>query len=273
MNSASEPVSNALVKHYVRNVKFESICAICNKCLFDANHDMCIIDNVNDVNVRSKSKSNRNKMRKVWKPTGKVFSEIGYSWKPTGRNFTIVRNMCPLTRSTSNKIVPPKETTIAPVVTPTSGILVYTRRPKATRSVGSSSKVVQIVLHYLDYGCSKHLTGNRSQLINFVSKFLGIVRFENDHIASNGVMEYYSNRKCFNISRASKTKSWVCGIEEFSHLKLLYQFLLAKQGLVWVFQNLMYQKGSLVLLPVLLKSKKTLHKPKAETHSEKTLSD
>ncbi|GJZ75229.1 retrovirus-related pol polyprotein from transposon TNT 1-94 [Tanacetum coccineum] len=245
MNFVSEPISNALVKHSVRNAKFESICAICNKCLVDANHDMCIIDNVNDVNVRSKSKSNRNKMRKVWKHTGKVFSEIGYSWKRRGRNFTIVGNMCPLTRSTSNKIVPPKETTIAPVVTPTSGILVYSRRSKATRSIGSSSKVVQIVLYYLDYGCSKHLTGNRSQLINFVSKFLG----------------------------ASKTKSWVCGIEEFSHLKLLYQFLLAKQGLVWVFQNLMYQKGSLVLLPVLLKSKKTLHKPKAETHSEKTLSD
>ncbi|GKC23248.1 retrovirus-related pol polyprotein from transposon TNT 1-94 [Tanacetum coccineum] len=49
--------------------------------------------------------------------------------------------MCPLTRITSDKIVPPKETTIAPVVTPTSGILVYSRRPKATRSVGSSSKV------------------------------------------------------------------------------------------------------------------------------------
>ncbi|GKE16769.1 retrovirus-related pol polyprotein from transposon TNT 1-94, partial [Tanacetum coccineum] len=36
---------------------------------------------------------------------------------------------------------PPKETTIAPVVTPTSEILVYSRRPKATRSVSSSSKV------------------------------------------------------------------------------------------------------------------------------------
>ncbi|GJW22463.1 retrovirus-related pol polyprotein from transposon TNT 1-94 [Tanacetum coccineum] len=34
----AEPVSNALVKHSVRNAKFESICAICNKCLFDANH-------------------------------------------------------------------------------------------------------------------------------------------------------------------------------------------------------------------------------------------
>ncbi|GJX70448.1 retrovirus-related pol polyprotein from transposon TNT 1-94 [Tanacetum coccineum] len=34
------------------------------------------------------------------------------------------------------------------------------------------TEVVQIVLWYLDSGCSKHMTGNRSQLINFVSKFL-----------------------------------------------------------------------------------------------------
>ncbi|GKC18146.1 retrovirus-related pol polyprotein from transposon TNT 1-94 [Tanacetum coccineum] len=68
-NFVFEPISNALVKHSVRNAKFESICAICNKCLFDANHDMCLIDFVNDVNVRSKSKSKRNKMRKAWKPT------------------------------------------------------------------------------------------------------------------------------------------------------------------------------------------------------------
>ncbi|GJY55780.1 retrovirus-related pol polyprotein from transposon TNT 1-94, partial [Tanacetum coccineum] len=80
----TEPISNAHVKHSARNAKFESICAICNKCLFDANHVMCAIDYVNDVNVRSKSKSKSNKMRKVWKPTGKVFNEIGYSWKPTG---------------------------------------------------------------------------------------------------------------------------------------------------------------------------------------------
>ncbi|GJV63624.1 retrovirus-related pol polyprotein from transposon TNT 1-94, partial [Tanacetum coccineum] len=37
--------------------------------------------------------------------------------------------------------------------------------------------VVQIVLWYLDSGCSKHMTGNRSQLINFVSKFLGNVYY------------------------------------------------------------------------------------------------
>ncbi|GJR67470.1 integrase, catalytic region, zinc finger, CCHC-type containing protein [Tanacetum coccineum] len=38
--------------------------------------------------------------------------------------------------------------------------------------------VVQIVLWYLDSGCSKHMTGNRSQLTNFDNKFLGTVKFD-----------------------------------------------------------------------------------------------
>nr|GEY64545.1 integrase, catalytic region, zinc finger, CCHC-type, peptidase aspartic, catalytic [Tanacetum cinerariifolium] len=45
------------------------------------------------------------------------------------------------------------------------------------------SEVVQIVLWYLDFGCSKHVTGDRSQLINCVQKFLGTVKFRNDHVA------------------------------------------------------------------------------------------
>nr|GEZ94587.1 integrase, catalytic region, zinc finger, CCHC-type, peptidase aspartic, catalytic [Tanacetum cinerariifolium] len=35
-----------------------------------------------------------------------------------------------------------------------------------------------------DLGCSKHMTGNLKLLINFVWRFLGIVRFGNDHIAA-----------------------------------------------------------------------------------------
>nr|GEU46418.1 hypothetical protein [Tanacetum cinerariifolium] len=34
-----------------------------------------------------------------------------------------------------------------------------------------------------DYDCSKHMTGDRSQLTNFVNKFLGTVKFKNDHMA------------------------------------------------------------------------------------------
>ncbi|GJU39087.1 retrovirus-related pol polyprotein from transposon TNT 1-94 [Tanacetum coccineum] len=48
--------------------------------------------------------------------------------------------------------------------------------------------VFQIVLWYLDSGCSKHMTVNHSQLKNFVSKFLGTVRFENDQVAK--IMRY-----------------------------------------------------------------------------------
>ncbi|GJZ29309.1 hypothetical protein Tco_0573956, partial [Tanacetum coccineum] len=45
------------------------------------------------------------------------------------------------------------------------------------------AEVIQIVLWYLDSGCSKHMTGDRSQLTNFVNKFLGTVKFGNDHVA------------------------------------------------------------------------------------------
>nr|GFB37963.1 integrase, catalytic region, zinc finger, CCHC-type, peptidase aspartic, catalytic [Tanacetum cinerariifolium] len=43
--------------------------------------------------------------------------------------------------------------------------------------------VIQILLWYLDSGCSKHMTEDRSQLVNFVQKFLGTVKFRNDHVA------------------------------------------------------------------------------------------
>nr|GEW78841.1 retrovirus-related Pol polyprotein from transposon TNT 1-94 [Tanacetum cinerariifolium] len=51
------------------------------------------------------------------------------------------------------------------------------------KSISAKKPVVQIVLCYLDSGCSKHMTGDRSQLINFVHKFLGTVKFGNDHVA------------------------------------------------------------------------------------------
>nr|GEY91739.1 retrovirus-related Pol polyprotein from transposon TNT 1-94 [Tanacetum cinerariifolium] len=41
-----------------------------------------------------------------------------------------------------------------------------------------------ICLWRVDSGCSKHMTGNLKLLINFVWKFMGTVRFENDHVAA-----------------------------------------------------------------------------------------
>ncbi|GJV84374.1 retrovirus-related pol polyprotein from transposon TNT 1-94 [Tanacetum coccineum] len=95
----------------------------------------------------------------------------------TCRTFTIVGNSCPLTRITSTNVVPPKKTTSHSVETEKTELKVYSRKPKNVKNV------VQIVLWYLDSECSKHMTGNRSQLMNFVSKFRGTVRFGKDHIA------------------------------------------------------------------------------------------
>nr|GEW49690.1 hypothetical protein [Tanacetum cinerariifolium] len=115
-NRVSEPVCNANVTHFVLNASSKLICATCNKCMFDAIHDLCVLDYVNDVNVRVKSKSIKSKKKKVWKPTGKVFTNVGYIWKPTGQIFTIDGNTCPLTRITSSIVVPPKKTLSTTVV-------------------------------------------------------------------------------------------------------------------------------------------------------------
>ncbi|GJT20455.1 retrovirus-related pol polyprotein from transposon TNT 1-94 [Tanacetum coccineum] len=55
--------------------------------------------------------------------------------------------------------------------------------------------VVQIVLWVVDSGCSKHMTGDRSLLRNFVEKFMGTVRFGNDNFAAitgYGIMQQFS---------------------------------------------------------------------------------
>nr|GEU32190.1 transposase, MuDR, MULE transposase domain protein [Tanacetum cinerariifolium] len=45
-------------------------------------------------------------------------------------------------------------------------------------------QAVQIVMWYLDSGCSKHMTGHRSQLTNSVHKFHGTDKFGNDQVAT-----------------------------------------------------------------------------------------
>ncbi|GKD50746.1 hypothetical protein Tco_1279722 [Tanacetum coccineum] len=119
-NRVAKTECNAYVMQYVLTANSKSVCAIYNECLFDADHDKCVNDYVHDVNLLSKSKPTKHKNKKqIWKPTGKVYTKIGYKWKPTGRTFTIVENKCPLTRFTSTKVVPLKEITTKSVVTPT----------------------------------------------------------------------------------------------------------------------------------------------------------
>nr|GEW07914.1 hypothetical protein [Tanacetum cinerariifolium] len=166
--------------------------------------------------------------------------------------------------------------------------------------------VVQIVLWYLDFGCSKHMTRDRSQLINFVQKFLGTVKLWNDHIAKiMGYSDYkignvtisrvyfveglgrnlfsvgqfcdsdlevaFRQHTCFirNLDGASKTKSWLWH-RRLSHLNFGAINHLARQGLVRGLPKLKFEKDHLCSACAMGKSKKKSHKPKSEkTNQEK----
>ncbi|GKD57744.1 hypothetical protein Tco_1291131, partial [Tanacetum coccineum] len=100
------------------------------------NYDLCVLDFINDVNARAKSKSvKKSSMRKVWKPTGKVFTNIVYIWRPTGRTFTIVGNVCPLTKITTTAEVPLRKPTALKTDTPKPVVtLVYLRKPRKSKT-------------------------------------------------------------------------------------------------------------------------------------------
>ncbi|GKC37100.1 hypothetical protein Tco_1049484 [Tanacetum coccineum] len=104
------------IKLAIRNDKSEVVCGICKQCLITANHDVCVLTYVNDMNSRDTKQS---------------------------ANVSNIENQ-------------------------------KKQKPK----------VVQICLWCVDSGCSKHMTGNLELLINFVWKFLGTIRFGNDHIAA-----------------------------------------------------------------------------------------
>ncbi|GJX75824.1 hypothetical protein Tco_0322635 [Tanacetum coccineum] len=61
-NRVKDPICDANVKHTMLNANSELICVKCKQCMFDANHNVCFLDFVNDVNVRSKCSSKKAKI-------------------------------------------------------------------------------------------------------------------------------------------------------------------------------------------------------------------
>ncbi|GKA75483.1 hypothetical protein Tco_0781861 [Tanacetum coccineum] len=148
------------IKLAIRNDKSEVVCAMCKQCLITANHDVCVLNCVNDMNSHGKKqKGNVSKTtnQKKHKPHVKKPKKVGSTkrlaspkpskprsclrWSPTGRIFYF-----------KGKIIAPSE----------------------SESQSDCSN---------DSRCSKHITENLKLLINFVWKFWGTVHFGNDHVA------------------------------------------------------------------------------------------
>nr|GEW46778.1 hypothetical protein [Tanacetum cinerariifolium] len=187
-----------------------------------------------------------------------------------------------------------------------SCVLAYINSVNASLKSKSVKKpVVQIVLRYLDFECSNHMTGDCSQLINFVQKFLGTVKFGNDHVAK--IMGYGDYKignvtisrvyfmeglghNLFSVGQFCDSDLKVafcqhtCFIRNLNGVKdqvldLASLFItldfgainhLARQGLVRGLPKLKFEKDHLCLACAMGKSTKKSHKPKSEdTNQEK----
>ncbi|GKD82482.1 retrovirus-related pol polyprotein from transposon TNT 1-94 [Tanacetum coccineum] len=305
MNKSNEKQKNHVdssisYKRTVINSNSNTSCKTCNKCLISVNHDQCVVRSEMFVKQSPATKVWRVKqVKQVWKATGKLFTTIGHQWRPTGRLLPL-GDQWPLTRNTPPKVLPTKQWK------PTGRLLPLGRQCPLVRSTALKSDcmptdrqetiapVVQIFLWCLDSGCSKHMTGDRSRLKNFMKKFIGTVQFGNDHFgAIMGYRDYVIGNSVISkmvsiplikvsrgteintisiedmmrsspiclLSKASKSKSWLWHCR-LNHLNFGTLNDLTRKDLVRGLPQLKFEKDHLCSACQLGKRRKATHKPK-----------
>ncbi|GKA13661.1 hypothetical protein Tco_0693307 [Tanacetum coccineum] len=151
---------SASVQNSKKQDNSDYVCINSDDCISSDN--VCVSNSMNDVKFRAKPKKSKSKTSKskkdIWKPTGKVFTQIGYIWRPTGRTFTIVGNVCPLTRITTTNEVPSRKPIVLESESPKPVVkLVYSRKLRKNKNTESVSKMKVIK------PMSANMTGDRSQ--------------------------------------------------------------------------------------------------------------
>nr|GEY27073.1 uncharacterized mitochondrial protein AtMg00810-like [Tanacetum cinerariifolium] len=153
--------------------------------------------------------------------------------------------------------------------------VMYEKTRSNLSTVPSSSNSLAnctIILFIVDSGCTKHMTGNLKLLCNFVEKFLGTVRFDNDQFAS--VLGYGDlvqgnvmiNRVYYieaSITISSQLVNFVMRIWRLSHLNFDYINMLLKKDVMIVLPKLKYVKDQLCSFYELSKAKRSSFKSEA----------
>ncbi|GJS83495.1 retrovirus-related pol polyprotein from transposon TNT 1-94 [Tanacetum coccineum] len=170
-------------KRTIINSNSNSVCKTCNKCLIYANHDKCVVKYLKYVRAPP-VKNVLSKVKQVWKATGKLFASqpehISTSEIVITERFSNTSQK-PLTRYKRRNKKEKEFYTDIPTTTEKQTIDAFVKY----------ATVIQIIIWYLDSGCSKHMTGNRSWLKNFIKKFIGTIRFGNDHFGTSmGYRDY-----------------------------------------------------------------------------------
>ncbi|GJR47184.1 retrovirus-related pol polyprotein from transposon TNT 1-94 [Tanacetum coccineum] len=249
--SGSQPLGNtkkdkiqqtprtAYVQHSKLNANSELKCVKCNGCMLSDNHDMCILDFINNVNARVKSKSvMKSSKRKVW--------------KPTGRKARKSKTSIPVSKSKVLKFVSANKKEPSQ----SWGSIVFDV-PSSSLDECRSSKLFFVA--FRQHTCFiRYLEG---------VDLLTVSRGNNLYTLSLGDM-MASSPICL-LSKASKTKSWLWH-RRLSHLNFDAINHLARHGFVRGLPKLKFEKDHLCSACAMGKSKKKPHKPKSEdTNQEK----
>ncbi|GJS46056.1 hypothetical protein Tco_0596177 [Tanacetum coccineum] len=145
----NDGIKNALIANNV-------LCICCAKNVHILCHDNCLAKY--KLNVHTK-------VRRVLFTTSRIVKS-----KLEGPTLVVLKTRF------SVKTVQSKSLDTTPVVSKT--------KIAAVAPLSAKHKVVQIVLWIVDSGCLKHMTGDRSLVKTFVEKFMGTVRFRNDHFTA-----------------------------------------------------------------------------------------
>nr|GEZ69223.1 hypothetical protein [Tanacetum cinerariifolium] len=209
--------------------------------------------------------------RKIWQPTEKVFKTVGHKLKPTGRIFTLVENVCPLTRIATTTTVPPREPIpIVNNIDKSVVTLVYSRKIKAANKkvpVCNSMIFKSFVANKLEPNNSWGSSSSNvpSPLIDCrLSKLSSdgvdlLTGSRGNNLYTLSLQDMMVSSPIYLLSKASKTKS---NFGAINHL--------ARQGLVRGLPKLKFKKDHLYSACEMGKSTKKTHKPKSEdTNQEK----
>ncbi|GJR83949.1 hypothetical protein Tco_0154734 [Tanacetum coccineum] len=145
---------------------------------------LCVTPLPKNIAIKAKKVSNSKVNADRSKPVTSHPTPINEQGQTQNEN-VLARGMYRITKQNSNV---KRALFTAPVAATSKNLratsVVVKSRLSVVTTPKATNKVIQLVLWIVDSGCSKHMTGNLQLLRNFVEKFMGIVRFRNDHFAA-----------------------------------------------------------------------------------------
>ncbi|GKA76927.1 retrovirus-related pol polyprotein from transposon TNT 1-94 [Tanacetum coccineum] len=301
-NYESKNVCNEHVKHPVKGAK--ALCSVCNECLFDANHAMCLIDHVNSINVRAKFAFKKNKKGKEWKPTGKVVPiplEVVAPTHVVTRVYTMrpkVPKSVPNSKHkvaksmTANRMEPDTSRGSDTLVAPSYSSLIDCRlsklfyvTTKLRRLWGGDYQIGNVIISRVYYVeglghnlfsigqfCDSDLEVAFRKHTCFVCNLEGVDLLSGSrgtNLYSLSIKDMMASSPICLLSKATKTKTWLWH-RRLSHLNFGAINHLARHDLVRGLPRLKFEKDHLCSACAMGKIKKQSHKPKFEdTNQEK----